>query len=485
MLGHATDHEGIKGVIDVCTAMNVQANGGKVVNGKDEIEVKNANVVEIRLTMATNFMSYNKIGNNPSAETFDAIVHAMPKTYNQLLDEHLKVYQEQFNRVAIDLGENVTESELPTDERLRRFQQSNDPALAALVFQYGRYLLISSSQSNSKTPANLQGIWNKDVTAPWDSKYTININAEMNYWPAHITNLSDTEWPLYRLINNLSKTGVEAAQKMYGAKGYMAHHNTDIWATTGMVDGATWGIWPNGAGWLTTHLWQRYLFTGDKNFLRTFYPQLKGAADFYLTAMVRHPKYGYMVTCPSISPEHERVPSNKEAVWYVCTKQLLQSSFSQSDLGISGHRFKSCLKRVLINSYQFSIFCQQYDPAIDHFVYHIDTAFLKRNRWIRLFKNNFFHSSHTSHYHFLLRLIVSSFRKSAAPFPNPLSSMAQKNCFRLETRSRYIAENALYRRFCNSQPLNSSREYFLPTYLTCQKAHSAGRVGSYPFPYCS
>jgi alpha-L-fucosidase 2 len=317
MLGHATDHEGIKSVIDVCTAMNVQANGGKVVNGKDEIEVKNANVVEIRLTMATNFMSYNKVGNNPSAETFDAIVHAMPKTYNQLLDEHLKIYQEQFNRVAIDLGENVTESELPTDERLRRFQQSNDPALAALVFQYGRYLLISSSQSNSKTPANLQGIWNKDVTAPWDSKYTININAEMNYWPAHITNLSDTEWPLYRLISNLSKTGVEAAQKMYGAKGYMAHHNTDIWATTGMVDGATWGIWPNGAGWLTTHLWQRYLFTGDKNFLRTFYPQLKGAADFYLTAMVRHPKYGYMVTCPSISPEHG--PNGKPSVTAGCT----------------------------------------------------------------------------------------------------------------------------------------------------------------------
>lgn len=317
MLGSGADHEGIKGVIQASTVTRVLNIGGKIKRNGESIEVTNANQVEIRLAMGTNFKSYNEVSLDAEAQTFGELQTASPYTYEALLQQHEQVYQNQFGRVSLDLGENTNETSLPTDERLRRFQQSNDPALATLVFQYGRYLLISSSQIDSRTPANLQGIWNKDMNAPWDGKYTININTEMNYWPAQTTNLSDNEWPLYRLVQNLSKTGVEAASKMYGAKGYMAHHNTDIWATTGMVDGATWGIWPNGAGWLSTHLWQRYLFTGDQQFLRTFYPQLKGAADFYLTAMVRHPKYGYMVTVPSISPEHG--PHGKPSVTAGCT----------------------------------------------------------------------------------------------------------------------------------------------------------------------
>jgi len=176
--------------------------------------------------------------------------------------------------------------------------------------------LISSSQPGGQA-ANLQGLWNDNLNAPWDGKYTININTEMNYWPAQTTNLSETELPLIQLVKDISVTGRKTAAEMYGAKGYVAHHNTDIWRSTGMVDGATWGIWPNGAGWLSTHLWQRYLFNGDKGYLENVYPQLKGAADFYLTAMVKHPKYGWMVTCPSISPEHG--PHGASSVVAGCT----------------------------------------------------------------------------------------------------------------------------------------------------------------------
>ena len=317
MMGHGADHEGIKGVINACTITKVSADGGKVVYGDKAISVERANEVELRISMGTNYKTYKDVSGSAYDQALGRLLKSYEQNTTQILVNHEARYKEQFNRVSIDLGCNAAETELPTDERLKRFQQTNDPALVALVFQYGRYLLISSSQPYSAQPANLQGKWNKDMMAPWDGKYTININAEMNYWPAQTTNLSETEWPLYRMIKDLSETGREAAQKMYGAKGYMAHHNTDAWRTTGMVDGATWGIWPNGAGWLSTHLWQRYLFTGDKEFLRLFYPQLKGAADFYLSAMVCHPRYGWLVTSPSISPEHG--PYGKPSVTAGCT----------------------------------------------------------------------------------------------------------------------------------------------------------------------
>lgn len=188
-------------------------------------------------------------------------------------------------------------------KRIAGFSQGNDPALAALMFQYGRYLLISSSQPGGQ-PANLQGIWNHQLNAPWDGKYTININTEMNYWPAEVTNLSETHEPLFDLVQDLSVTGRETARTMYGCNGWVAHHNTDIWRVTGPVDKAFYGTWPVGGAWLTTHLWQHYLYTGDKDFLRKSYPAMKGAADFFLGYMIPHPKYGWKVTAPSMSPEH-------------------------------------------------------------------------------------------------------------------------------------------------------------------------------------
>ena len=175
--------------------------------------------------------------------------------------------------------------------------------MVALMFNYGRYLLISSSQKGGQA-ANLQGVWNDKVNAPWDSKYTININAEMNYWPAEVTNLTETTGPLFTLIRDLSETGAITAREMYGCRGWMAHHNTDLWRIAGPVDGAYWGMFPHGGAWLTTHLWQHYLFNGDREFLRQWYPVMRGAALFYLDFMQVHPQYGWLVTVPSVSPEH-------------------------------------------------------------------------------------------------------------------------------------------------------------------------------------
>lgn len=302
MDGNGADHEGVKGVIRAETRAAIKHDGGNITITDSTMTVEKSNDVVIYVSSATNFINYHDVSGDERGKSATILKEAMTKPFNKALRSHSDYYKRQFNRVELNLGSNEYSS-LPTDERLAKFTTSDDPSLVSLVFQYGRYLLISSSQPGGQA-ANLQGIWNYQMNAPWDGKYTININTEMNYWPAETTNLSETELPLIQLVKDLSVTGREAASIMYGAKGYMAHHNTDIWRTTGMIDGATWGIWPNGAGWLSTHLWQRYLFNGDKKYLLNVYPQLKGAADFYLTAMVKHPKYGWMVTCPSISPEH-------------------------------------------------------------------------------------------------------------------------------------------------------------------------------------
>ena len=175
--------------------------------------------------------------------------------------------------------------------------------MVELMFNYGRYLLISSSQPGGQA-ANLQGVWNQEHMAPWDSKYTININAEMNYWPAEVCGLTETTEPLFSMIKDLSETGAITAREMYGCGGWMAHHNTDIWRIAGPVDAADWGMYPNGGAWLATHLWEHYLFTKDKAFLKEWYPVIKGAADFYLDYMQVDPNNGYLVVVPSVSPEH-------------------------------------------------------------------------------------------------------------------------------------------------------------------------------------
>lgn len=302
--GKGGDHEGVKGVIEVETQSQVIAEGGKVSLTDKYISVEHATAATLYIAAATNFVNYHNVKGNENKKASALLAGAMKKEYSEALKAHTDYYQSQFNRVSLSLGgENTKTARQETVKRIAGFSQGNDPALAALMFQYGRYLLISSSQPGGQ-PANLQGIWNHQLNAPWDGKYTININTEMNYWPAEVTNLSETHEPLFDLVQDLSVTGRETARTMYGCNGWVAHHNTDIWRVTGPVDKAFYGTWPVGGAWLTTHLWQHYLYTGDKDFLRKSYPAMKGAADFFLGYMIPHPKYGWKVTVPSMSPEH-------------------------------------------------------------------------------------------------------------------------------------------------------------------------------------
>lgn len=302
------DHEGVKGAVRVNNQMQIKASGGVVKVNSDHITVKGADAVTIYLSAATNFHDYRTVKNDQEKKATRFLEKALRDPYVEAVRKHVDYYQSQFRRVSLNLGNSISEQDsIPkrkeTVERIRDFSLDNDISLVALLFQYGRYLIISSSQPGGQ-PANLQGIWNKDVYPAWDSKYTLNINAQMNYWPAEVTNLSENHLPLMQMIKELSETGRETARVMYGCKGWTVHHNTDIWRCTGMIDPAFWGMWPNGGAWLCQHIWQHYLFTGNKEFLAEYYKVMKGAADFYMDFLVEHPTYKWMVTCPSNSPEH-------------------------------------------------------------------------------------------------------------------------------------------------------------------------------------
>jgi len=301
------DHEGIEGKVFAELKAKVFTDG-KVSSSEEGVSVEGASCATVFISSATNYVNYHDISGDPSAKIAGALAAAEKFSYKKLLKRHIKAYAPQYERVRLDLpsGENAR---LRTDDRLDAFYGSDDMGMVSLLFNYGRYLLISSSQPGGQ-PANLQGIWNNSVDAPWDSKYTININAEMNYWPAEVTNLRETAEPLFQFIKELSETGAITAKEMYGAGGWMAHHNTDLWRVAGPVDGPEWGMFPNGGAWLATHLWQHYLFTGDKKFLSEWYPVIKGAADFYLDYMQPHPEYGWLVVVPSVSPEHGPVGKN-------------------------------------------------------------------------------------------------------------------------------------------------------------------------------
>ena len=321
------EQEGIKGALKAECQVRVESDG-QTSNGNGSIVVRGATTATIYVAAATNFVNYHDISGNPSARNRQTMEQALSHDYATLLERHVSSYQQQYNRVSLQLPKSE-QSELPTDRRLAAFGQAASPSanrqfanrqpanrqspdldLVALMFQYGRYLLISSSQPGGQ-PANLQGVWNDKMNAPWDSKYTININAEMNYWPALVTNLAETQQPLFSMIRDLSETGAKTAKEMYGCGGWLAHHNTDLWRIAGPVDGTPWGMFPTGGAWLTTHIWQHYLFTGDKQFLSDNYDVLKGAADFLLDYMQPYPAdgevrqaAGWLMTVPTVSPEH-------------------------------------------------------------------------------------------------------------------------------------------------------------------------------------
>ena len=300
--GTTMDHEGVKGLVRFNGIVRIKLENGILTSNDTSLTIKNANAVTIYISIAANFKNYNDISADENKRAADYLNKAYPKSFAAILPGHIAAYQKYFNRVKLDLGITAA-ADLPTDERLKNFNSTNDPQLVTIYYQYGRYLLISSSQPGGQ-PANLQGIWNNKINPPWDSKYTININAEMNYWPAEKTNLAELHGPFLQMVKDLSVTGKQTAKDMYGARGWVAHHNTDIWRATGAVDGALWGVWSAASGWTSQHLWEHYLYSGDKKFLASVYPVLKGASTFYVDFLVEHPKYHWLVINPDMSPEN-------------------------------------------------------------------------------------------------------------------------------------------------------------------------------------
>jgi alpha-L-fucosidase 2 len=300
--GTTIDHEGVEGKVRFRGIARIKPDRGIVSSNDTALIVKDADAVTIYISIATNFNTYKDVSGNENERARAHMDNAWPKSFSRILKTHTATYQKYFKRVKLDLGVSEA-SKLPTDERLRNFNSTYDPQFVTLYFQFGRYLLISSSQPGGQ-PANLQGIWNDKMHPPWDSKYTININAEMNYWPAEKTNLAELHEPFLQMVKDMSETGRETARIMYGARGWMAHHNTDIWRITGAVDGAFWGNWNAGGAWTSQHLWEHYLYSGDKAYLASVYPALKGAATFYVDFLVEHPAHHWLVANPGMSPEN-------------------------------------------------------------------------------------------------------------------------------------------------------------------------------------
>lgn len=287
------------------------------------IIIKGADSATLIISGATNFKNYHDVSGDAKKKTGAILGSALKKTYIKLKEKHLADYQALFGRVSIDLGSTDSAGK-PTDERISGFAKGGDPGLAALYFQFGRYLLIACSRPGGQ-PANLQGIWNganfqtgeldmsgrdyygSPMSPAWGSKYTVNINTEMNYWPAESANLSECAEPLFAMIADLSSAGAVTAKKMYGAGGWVVHHNTDLWRGTAPVDFPPMSQWPLAGAWLCTHLWEHYLFTGDKVFLKRAYPLMKGSCEFFIDFLVQDPRHidkGWFVTCPSYSPEN-------------------------------------------------------------------------------------------------------------------------------------------------------------------------------------
>ena len=300
--GKSADYLGVAGQLRYESRLKALPRGGDMKVVDNDLVIQHADEVVLVVAAATSFVNYKDVSGDPAARV-DAVMKALDgKSFSQIKAAHVNEHQRLFRRVAVRLGSSPNAG-LPTDERLKAFDGTNDPDLAALVFQFGRYLLISSSRPGTQ-PANLQGIWNKDQNPMWDSKYTTNINTEMNYWPAEVANLSECAEPLFRMISELTDQGAAVAREHYGAGGWVFHQNTDIWRVAAPMDGPSWGGFTTGGAWLTTHLWEHYLFTGDKEFLRAYYPVMKGAAQFFLDFLVPHPTYGWLVTNPSTSPEN-------------------------------------------------------------------------------------------------------------------------------------------------------------------------------------
>ncbi|MEU7879451.1 glycosyl hydrolase family 95 catalytic domain-containing protein [Microbispora bryophytorum] len=299
--GVSGDQRGLSGKVRFLALAKAVADGGSVSSSGGTLQVRNANSVTLLISIGSSYVNYKDTSGDYQGIARGYLNAANGRTYDDLRSRHVADYQRLFGRTTLDLG-RTSAADQPTDVRIAQHANTNDPQFSVLLFQFGRYLLISSSRPGSQ-PANLQGIWNDSLSPSWDSKYTLNANLPMNYWPADTTNLSECYEPVFRMINDLTVTGARTARVQYNAGGWVTHHNTDAWRGSSVVDGALWGMWQTGGAWLSTMIWDHYLFTGDVEFLRQNYPAMKGAAQFFLETLVQEPSLGHLVTNPSNSPE--------------------------------------------------------------------------------------------------------------------------------------------------------------------------------------
>ena len=299
--------EGIPGAVRFHARTQFLPEGGAVHATENSVVVSGANTVTVLVSLGTSYRNYHDVGGDAVAAAQKPLEAAARKTFAKLRQAHVADYQTLFQRFAIDLG-HTPAALTPTDARIAAFQDGHDPALAALYCQFGRYLMIAGSRPGGQ-PLTLQGLWNDSLNPPWGSKYTININTEMNYWPVGPANLVECDQPLFAMLQQMAVTGARTARTQYGAGGWVAHHNTDGWRGTAPVDGP-WGLTPTCGAWLCQTLWEHYLFTSDKQALAVYYPVLKGAAQFFLDTLVAEPTHQWLVTNPSASPENAHPGGN-------------------------------------------------------------------------------------------------------------------------------------------------------------------------------
>jgi alpha-L-fucosidase 2 len=308
--GVSSWHEGLKGKVKFEGILTAKTERGRFTCKDGVLSVENANEATLYVSIATNFNNYKDIDGHETERAKDYLDKALTHNYQEAKIAHTAFFRKYMDRVSLDLGENTSKE--TTDMRVQNFAKSNDANLVATYFNFGRYLLICSSQPGGQA-ANLQGIWNDKLFPAWDCKYTTNINVEMNYWPAEVTNLSEMYQPLLQLTKDVSETGKETAKIMYGVDGWVLHHNTDVWRITGAVDKAPSGMWPSGGAWLCRMMWEHYLYTGDIEFLKSVYPIMKGSAQFFDNIMVKEPVHNWLVVCPSNSPENTHAGSDNKA----------------------------------------------------------------------------------------------------------------------------------------------------------------------------
>jgi alpha-L-fucosidase 2 len=286
------------------TQLSAINHGGTISVNSDSLVIANADTITFYLVAATNYW-----GKNPHVACDRTMKDVVGKRFEEMKKDHIREHQRLFHRVKFDIGTNAN-AELPTDARLRNFKNStDDPQLSSLYFQYGRYLLICSSRPGD-LPANLQGIWADGLTTPWNADYHININIQMNYWPAEVTNLAECHLPFIALVDSLRRNGRATAKNMYNSRGFVAHYDTDVWYWTTSEGKAEWGMWPMGAAWCCQHLWEHYVYSGNRKFLEYAYPILKEASMFFVDYLTEDPKTGFFVSGPSSSPENKFITKN-------------------------------------------------------------------------------------------------------------------------------------------------------------------------------